>query len=78
MYVHARLCCYVHVIIELYSRSNGDSLAAGGEDRDVGGARVLGCVVVGVVVRDIVGVVIVDGLLHTGCIRLTREGDIKS
>lgn len=41
------------------------------------GTRVIRRVVVGVVVRDVIGVVIINELLNTGCIRLTRKERIK-
>ena len=41
------------------------------------GTRVIWRVVVGVVVRDVIGVVIINELLNTGCIRLTRKERIK-
>ena len=42
----------------------------------MGGTGVLHRVVVGVVVRDVVGVVIINEQFDTGCIRLTKRENI--
>ena len=42
----------------------------------MGSTGVLGRVVVGMVVRDVVGAVIINGPSYTGCIRLTGKEDI--
>ncbi len=59
-------------------RCNRDSLSIRGEYGDVGGTRVRRRVVVGVVVRDVVGVVVINNQFNTGCIRLTKREEIKN
>ena len=43
----------------------------------MGGTGVLHRVVVGVVVRDVVGVVVINEQFNTGCIRFTKREKIK-
>lgn len=61
------------VSLRPYLRCNRNCLAIRREDRDMGSARVLHWVVMGVVVRDIVGVVIWNWTLNFSCVRLTSQ-----
>ena len=64
-------------ILKFSLRCNRDGLSIGREYRNVGSTRVLGCVVVGVVVRDVEGSAIVYFLSNTGRKRFTRNGEMS-